>query len=295
MKFNIVQSTMESNVTYLIHDPIRTLMCSLEGLGHDVTFHQDHFLKDRINIIVLGFRMNEKMVDRLILTKLPYIIYQTEVFTDKGVNYIKEWTDKVPTVNIHRQNVYLRLLKNAIAVWECFDFNQRFLDDQGINSQIILHGYIPQLEGLPNKKNLYDVCFFGSVTNYRQGILKEMKKRKMNIKVLGIDPPFVRDEVLRMSKINLSLRANTDTLSHIPHFRILTALYHNTMTITEYAKGQEWLEPMMTYVDPNVNDLVDMVEQTLSDDSYDQKAMEYKEVLKSRPMTDIMRGLVKDL
>ena len=98
-----------------------------------------------------------------------------------------------------------------------------------------------------------------------------------------------------MSKINLSLRANTDTLSHIPHFRILTALYHNTMTITEYAKGQEWLEPMMTYVDPNVNDLVDMVEQTLSDDSYDQKAMKYKEVLKSRPMTEIMRELVKDL
>ena len=98
-----------------------------------------------------------------------------------------------------------------------------------------------------------------------------------------------------MSKINLSIRANADTMSHIPHFRILTALYHNTMTITEYAKGQEWLEPMMTYVDPNINDLVDMVETVLSDGSYEQKALEYKEVFQSRPMVDIMRDLLKDL
>ena len=114
MKFNIVQSTLNSQITYLIHDPIRTLMYSLEALGHDVTFHQNQFLVDRINIVVLGFRMNEKLIDRIIRTKVPYIIYQTEIFSDKGINYIKEWVER-ESENIHRQNVYLRLLKNALG------------------------------------------------------------------------------------------------------------------------------------------------------------------------------------
>ena len=146
---------------------------------------------------------------------------------------------------------------------------------------------------MKNKVNLYDVCFFGSITNYRQSVLKELHRRKINIKVLGAEPPFVRDELLRMSKINLSIRANENTMSHIPHFRILTALYHNTMTITEYAKGQEWLEPMMTYVEPNIIGLVNMVEQVLNEGTYEQKAMEYKGVFQSRPMVDIMRGIAE--
>ena len=294
MKFNIVQSTRKASITYLIHDPVRTLMHSIEALGHDVTFHQDHFIVDRINIIVLGFRLSEKMVNRLIESKIQYIVYQTEVFSEHGVNYIKEWLAK-SVVNIHLQEVYLRLLKNALAVWECFDFNQKFLLERGINSQIIHHGYVPQLEGQPKKGNLYDVCFFGSMTDYRQEILKAMHKRGINIHVLGAGPPFVRDELLRMSKINLSIRANADTMSHIPHFRILTALYHNTMTISEYAKGQQWLEPMMTYVDPNIEDLVNMVEQVLNEGTYEQKAIEYKRVFQSKPMVDIMRELLDTL
>ena len=38
MKFNIVQSTRKASITYLIHDPVRTLMHSIESLGHASPF-----------------------------------------------------------------------------------------------------------------------------------------------------------------------------------------------------------------------------------------------------------------
>lgn len=294
MKFNIVQFTMNANITYLIHDPIRTLLYALEDLGHEVTFHQNQLSADCINILVLGCRMNRQMVEYIIKSKIQYIVYQTEVFSEMGLNYFQE--SNIPKDhNIAIQSQYLLLLKHAITVWECFDFNREYLQAHDIPSQIIHHGYVPQLEGLSNKTPLYDVCFFGSLTEYRKNVLKELHKRNIEIKVLGTDPPFVRDELLRISKINLSIRANENTMSHIPHFRILTALYHNTITISEYAKGQAWLEPMMTYVEPNIDQLVDCVEQVLKDGTYDQQALEYKTHFQSQPMVDIMRALLQVL
>ena len=60
--------------------------------------------------------MNEKMVARLIQSKVPYIVYQTEVFSEHGVNYVKEWAGKSGE-NLQRQNVYLQALGHALTVW----------------------------------------------------------------------------------------------------------------------------------------------------------------------------------
>lgn len=293
MKFNIVQMTQNALITYLIHDPVRTLLYALEALGHDVTFHQNQFLKDRINIVVTGYRMPEELIHRIIRLKIPYIVYQTEVFSEQGLNFIPNLGSM--TYGLHIQGLYLKLLEKSLMVWECFEFNRTFLQQHGIASEIITHGYIPQLEGGPKKEPLYDVCFFGSLTKYRTQVFSELKKLSVSVKVLGLEPPFVRDELLRCSKINLSLRANDTTMSHIPHFRILTALYHNTMTISEYAKGQEWIEPMMHCVEPDPKRLVEDILSILEGEVYTAKVEQYKNHFQRQPMTDIVQRLVKNL
>ena len=43
--------------------------------------------KDRVNIIALGERLTMQDIDKIIASKVPYIVYQTEVFTDNGLNF----------------------------------------------------------------------------------------------------------------------------------------------------------------------------------------------------------------
>ncbi len=293
MKFNIVQYTQHANITYLIHDPVQTILYALEDLGHDVVFQQDQLMTDRYNILVTGVRLDESYVNSIVKSQVPYIVYQTEVFSEYGLNYIDSSMDK--NFRIDRQNTYLKLLRNASMVWECFDFNQEFLKTKGIESTIIHHGYQPRLEGYPKKTILFDVCFFGSLTPYRKKILKALYQQNVRVKLLGCNPPLIRDEVLRSSKINLSLRANETTMSHIPHFRILTGLYHNTMSVSENALGQEWLEPMMMCVEPGFDNIVQGIFTALNNDSYEMHAKQFKDHFMAYPMINYMERLIAEL
>ena len=291
MKFNLVQIVKNKELYYLIHDPLRSLLYTLESLGHDVIVSKDTLMKDRINIIALGLRFSKQEMDAIINSKVPYIIYQTEVFTPQGLNYL--YTGPIQA-SLDLQDRYINLCRNALMVWECFDFNQQFLQTIGIESHIIYHGYHPQLEGLPKKKELdIDLCFFGSLTNYRKQVLQKLRKRKFSIAVLQLEPPLFRDEVLRRSKINLSIRANDTTMSHLPHFRVLTGLYFDTMTISERGRGQDWMQGMMKMVDADV--FVDEIASTLASKEYLEKGLLYKENLKRHPMTDFMEPLLSEL
>ena len=291
MKFNLVQVVKDTKMYYLIHDPLRALLYSLESLGHDVIVQKDTMSKDRVNIISLGERLTMQDIDKIIASKVPYIVYQTEVFTDEGLNFQEGLTKEFC---VEKQERYLKLCRNALMVWECFDFNQKYLQNLGIESHIIYHGYHPKLEGLPKKEKLdIDICFFGSITPYRIQVLQKLAKKKINVSILQFEPPLFRDETLRRSKINLSIRANDTTMSHLPHFRVLTALYHNTMTISEQARGQDWMKDMMEMVP--IDDFVESVASALSSKEYEEKAMIHKKELMRYPMTEFMKPLIPEV
>ena len=291
MKFAIVQVTQDRPVYYLLHDALRTLCYTLEDLGHDVIVQRNSLSRDRINIIAIGNRFSLSEINALIKQKIPYVVYQTEVFSSLGLNYVTRLSTEFC---LDRQRRYLLLLKHATMIWECFDFNQAYLKKLGIESHLIYHGYIPELEGRKKKKELdVDVCFFGSLTEYRKTVLKQLVKKGISVKVLYVEPPFMRDDLLRRSKINLSIRANTNNMSHLPHFRILTGLYQNTMTISEEARGQEWLEGMVDLVPPE--EFVEHVMTVLNEGTYLDKVESFKAKFKSQPMTSFMENLVTEL
>ena len=291
MKFNIVQIIQNAVVSHLIHDPIRLLMYTLEDMGHDVVVNKDTFMKDRVNIIVIGTRLSEASIDALIKSKVPYVIYQTEVFSDKGLNY-------QPTSNIHQtlewQRIYLKLLSGASMIWECFDFNQQYLQNIGIESHLMYHGYHRFLEGRAKKAELdIDVVFFGSLTPYRAKVLKSIKTAGISMMLLQHDGPLFRDEVLRRAKINLSIRANDDTMSHLPHFRVLTGLYHNTVTVSEQAKGQDWMVGLVDLVPPQ--EIGNRLQEMLRSKEYIPLAQQYRRAFLERPMEEYMTDLVAEL
>lgn len=289
MKFNIVQIVDKSNVSHLVHDPIRLLLYTLEDLGHDVILSKNNFSKDRINIVVIGARLTDQNVDALIASRIPYVVYQTEIFSDQGLNYQSNFANCMDI-----QDVYIKLVRHAIMNWEIFDFNQQYLQQLGIESHILHHGYHPLLEGRPKKETQdIDVAFFGTMTLYRQKILKELVKQGISMMVLEHDGPLFRDEILRRSKINLSIRSNDTNMAHLPPIRVMTGLYNHTMTVSDEIRGQHWMGNMFDFVEPAL--IVSRLQELLASQEYTTLAQQYRNEFLRYPMEDCMRPLLVEL
>lgn len=121
-------------------------------------------------------------------------------------------------------------------------------------------------------------------------MFKQLIKEGLNIKILKFEPPAMRDDALRRAKVNLSIRANATTMAHLPHSRIMTGLYLNTMTVSDPVYGQEWLFPMMDIVE--TEQITEHIVQIIKDGTYVSKAQQYKELYKEHKMINIMRPLM---
>jgi hypothetical protein len=266
-------------------------MFSLEDLGYDVIFQKDTFEPDCLNLIVTGYNLQPNEVVYLRQKKIPYMVYQAEIFTPMGLN-----NDNPQLVQqlLATQNTYLALLEGAIHVWECFKFNQVFLQERGIVSSFMHHGYHPALEGRIKKVNQdVDVVFFGTHTEYRREVFKQLLKEGLSLKILMFEPPAMRDDALRRAKVNLSIRANPTTMAHLPHSRIMTGLYHNTLTVSDPVYGQDWLHPMMDIVP--TEELTGYIQQIIQDGTYKQKSETYSQMYREHLMVDFMRPLMEEL
>ena len=292
MRINIVQVTGKLGMLYyLCHDLIRLIMFSLEDLGHDVLFQKDIFEPDCLNIIVTGYHLEPRQVAYLRRQNIQYIVYQAEIFSPLGLN---NDNPKLKERFVAVQDSYLGLLEGAVHVWDCFRFNQAFLAERGIASSFVHHGYHPGLEGRPKKeRHDIDVVFFGSHTDYRKQIFKQLIKSGLKLTILKFEPPAMRDAALRRAKVNLSIKANPTTMAHLPHSRIMTGLYLNTLTVSDPVYGQDWLHPMMDIVP--TEDLTDYIHQIIQDGTYQQKSETYSRMYRQHAMVDFMAPLMEEL
>ena len=297
LKFAIVQITRpQQKIYYLTHDPLRTLLYSLESLGHDVICTRNSFAKDRINILATAYNLDSQNANILIKSKVNYVVYQTEVLSAKGINVFYDKTANVRSALGGKKAIqtYLRVLSNSRMVWDCFSFNKNFLSKLNIDCGLIRHGYHPNLEGQPKKQNLdLDLLFFGSLTPYRKRILDALNKKGYKLAVLSLEPPLFRDDCLRRTKLNLSIRANPQGMSHLPHFRVLTGLYHHTLTVSEICSEQKWMEDMVMMVPPE--QLVETCDRILQSGEWEERAQKCRANFLQKPMTEYLRPLVARL
>jgi hypothetical protein len=296
VKINIVQVTNKKKIElslmyYLCHDLVKVLLYTLEDLGHDVLFQKDQFDPSCLNIVVTGYHLLPGDIAALKKHGVPYVVYQAEIFSDMGLNNDNpDWVDEKTKIQHH----YLNLIEGAIHTWDCFQFNQVFLKARGFESSHITHGYHPQLEGMPKKPEQdIDVVFFGSHTDYRLEIFKQLQKEGLKLKILKFEPPTMRDDALRRAKVNLSIKANSTTMAHLPHSRVMTGLYLNTLTVSDPVYGQEWLFPMIDIVP--TEQITAHIVQIIQDGSYATKAKQYKELYMQHKMIDIMRPLMLEV
>ena len=253
MKFAIVQlATPQTQFLHVLHDPMRSLLFALEDLGHDVIVDKNQFHPDRINILINALCLHKDTISALIAGNIDYVIWQTEALSDQGINLCSGKTPEdlkgLGDKNTLRQ--YLIVLAHARMIWECFIFNQNWLQKTQIKADLLQFGYHPGLETRPKKENPdIDMLFFGSLTDYRSRILKD-RYEKGELKICTTDPNLMRDEQLRRSKINLALRADDRYLTHNNSLRIHTALYANVMSVAENCEELEYMNDMCLLVAP---------------------------------------------
>jgi hypothetical protein len=296
MKFVLVQITKPNQkIYYLNHDPFRSILYTLEDMGHDCVVTRNVFIPGRINIILNPFDIDDETLHKLLTSNIDYVVYQTEILSNEGINNVHLRDGRKITLGgIKELKRYLVLLARSRMIWECFGFNQRFLASKRIMADLIRHGYCPALEGRERTcEPSVDMIFFGSISDYRANILNQIRNLKHSVYVLDMEPPYYRDNQLRNAKLNLSIRFSDHAMNHLPHFRVLTGLYQNRMTLAEYCPEQAWMEDIVMMVPPE--DFIQTSLSIIETGEWRDRAVEYKKNFKQMPMEQYIKPLVDEL
>ena len=166
-------------------------------IQHDIIFHDDPKIYEKIEKSDLNICIQMLLVDEHKVTnpKKRLMIFNTEQYTRKTYYY----------------NHILNLLLNGYYILDYQSGNMLFMNNETngkFESQIF---YLPYLycsvdKILMKKKRTKDVCFVGTVTQYRYDILNELRK-EINIDIIN-DFGDRRDNRLSEYKIILNLSAD---------------------------------------------------------------------------------------
>ena len=163
------------------------LKSSLLSLGKPCDIAINDPARDRVNILLGANTLNPDTFS----ISCPYIVYQLEQLSDSEGWY---------------SDSKLRILENAVDVWDYSRENIVFLSSHGIRAKYLLPGYHPALEQIANRDDKdIDVLFFGSINERRKKVLNELVARGVKVKTLFGVYGKQRDEVIAGSKVILNM------------------------------------------------------------------------------------------
>ena len=246
MKFALVQYTSENGKAHhFISDIIRLLYLSLIDLGHSCCICHNQIIPDRINILFSWVRLPPDAIDSLILKKIPYIVFQPEILSEKGLNDTTQmnW-------DIHLPYIW-KLFSHSLQIWELFDFNLPILQEKNLRAKILPLGYHPKLESSLPPKPIYDAVFFGSHSPYRKSLFEKLSQKGIELNNVNFAPNLFRDDLLRKSRISLNIPLNDTKMFHVSPNRVAAGLYHGVPTVSLQCRCSSWLKPMLHMLDTN--------------------------------------------
>ena len=173
---------------------------------------------------------------------------------------------------------------------EVFPFNQAYLAKYNIQSILFPVGYHHTLENEVQEEKEIDLCFFGSMSDYRERVLELLQENELSCSLISLQHNFFRDSELSRAKINLGLPFNNDTMSHISPFRVYTGLYNGCMTLSVDCKSTPGVDGLLEYVPEE--QLVPRIKQLLGSGEHQKLQETFKERFKKRNMTLMMKRLV---
>lgn len=167
---------------------------------------------EKINIILGGHNIDKQAAKSIIDSGVRYILYNTEIYTDNGINGRPEKTDW--------EGSYLPLMKNAESVWDMFIQNCMFLRDINIKSEYVPLGYVKELEEVHRSDQFqYDYYYYGLLSEKRKDILASIKEHS-SLVVHEYCSHFLRNAYLSKSMATLYIPQN-DVFNHAPATRMV--------------------------------------------------------------------------
>ena len=250
MKISIVATR---NLYHYFVEYIESIFYWLDkyDIQHDIIFHDDGSLYEKIDksdfIICIQMLLLESSKVSNILKRV--MIFNTEQNTRKTYYY---------------QHI-LSLLQNGYHILDYHLGNIEFMNTEtkGVYEKQIF--YLPYLycsadKILLKKKRIKDVCFIGTITQYRYDLINEIRK-EVNVDVIR-DFGDRRDQILSDYKIILNLNAD-ETYQVFETIRCYRCVFNHILVISEEKKYKEnnMIDDMCIFSDRK--NLVSLIKSTL--------------------------------
>ncbi|HCP46363.1 MAG TPA: hypothetical protein DIU15_09990 [Deltaproteobacteria bacterium] len=287
MRFNIAMMA-GNNFQYLhfLFDTARLIRLALESLGHNCCITRNNLEKDRINILVASHTLTEPGVTKQILDAgVDLMVLQSEVISDGQVNFTGN--------REHFTNCYLPLLQNARAVWECVPGQLPILEQLGVAGHQFPLGYHPGMNQIaPKRTKDIDFLFYGSISEHRAKLLRELQARGNHVLVLFDAAAIYRNDFIARSRVHLTIKRELD-MHHLPYARICYLIANGGINVVEECPDQEWLQDC--FLSAPTDQWVDLCEETLQRDDLDSLAETFRQRLHSRDITPAIGSLIEQL
>ena len=192
----------------------RLLKYSCEDLGLETTIIEAGTVqRDGGLTIVLGWNLIPESIE---LHK-PYILYQLEPLI------LDFWQNKLMEKKV--------MFQNASSIWDYTTYNIDYLNQFGLDANVLPLGYHPKLEEVSHGEYCdYDVLFVGFLTERRKSVIEELQHHCC----VSIQPRWGKDfaDALGRSKILLNIH-QYDVPMPLEQPRISYALNNSCFVLSE--------------------------------------------------------------
>lgn len=224
MKFNICYMGPEW-IFHLRRDFILLLQYSLEELGHDVILSAASLESGRFNLIIGGYFLPGELIPRIAESGVEYAHVNTEVIAQDMLNFNPKKVDFL--------GLYLPSMKRGKFIWDILLDNMSEHYRYGNNAHFLRWGSQPRLREIDHRKNKdLDYYFFGSISQRRKELIKELQKAGVKGLADGSCPYFLRNDRISRSKIQLNL-IQDDKYTHVNNFRICYLAENSCCVLSE--------------------------------------------------------------
>jgi len=240
------------NHSYVAQETLRDFCVAYAGalsaLGHSVLFSPVPLPPPTINLMFEHFDDQFLAMLEPILSGFHFGLICTEPFAG---NPLSE-----PAYRQMRVTNMIRVGSRCRFVW-CVDrrsfaaHKTVFGHSRVYQTPIGYTSMLADLHYLPPSEKVWDVCFTGSLTPYRQGILQQLTAAGLNV-VYGMFPHFVRRSIMHRSRLHLTLKQDAD-LSLPSQLRMAYCLSNDLLIVSDLGDRprETFAEAYVTAVAPD--------------------------------------------
>jgi hypothetical protein len=232
---------------YLLTDICRFFTFGLRELGHRADMTVNSVDAAAVNVIVGTHLMTAGDVAAVTGQGASYIALESELLSLGPAGQIVssfQGDAFAPTLG--------PLFRAAEAVWDPFHINIVMLRRLGIPAERIkflsTYGYAAEMREIrhrPWAEKDIDALFFGSVTDRRAALLRELERHMRVVAILDAPAAF-RNDLIARAKLNINLNA-TDGYTHMPLTRVSYLLNNAGVLVSEPVDTNPELHPMITF------------------------------------------------